>query len=94
MTTITEDEFAQICEGIRSDRAKIVANNPIGSENEVILWMLLGVLVSFLNLSDVETPCFNGRPDEKTYRDAIIFVLSNRRETEFDPEKYIKLALS
>lgn len=91
MTKISEAEFATICEGIRSDRDKIIANNPIGSDNEVLLWMLLGVLVSFLNLSDLETPCFNGIPDEKNYRDAILFVLADRKAVDFDPEKYIDL---
>ena len=94
MTTISESEFARICEGIRIDREKIIANNPIGTDTEVILWMLLGVLVSFLNLSELETPCFTGRPDEKTYRDAINFVLTNRKRADFDVDKYIELALS
>ena len=94
MTTISEAEFARICEGIRSDREKIMKNNPIGSENEVLLWMLLGVLVSFLNLSEIETPCFNGRPDETTYRDAINFVLVNRKTSDFDTNKYLELTLS
>ena len=56
--------------------------------------MLFGVLVSFLNLSEVETPCFNGRPDEITYRHAIDFVLANRKTADFQAEKYIELALS
>ena len=94
MTTISEDEFAKICEGINTDREKIIANNPIGPDNEVLLWMLFGVLVSFLNLSEIETPCFNGRPDENTYRKAINFVLANRKAVDFDAEKYIELVLS
>ena len=91
---ISETEFERICEGIRADRAKIIENNPIGSEKEVLLWMLLGVLVSFLNLTEAETPCFNGRPDEVTYRDAINFVMAKRKTADFDTEKYIELALS
>lgn len=94
MTTISEEEFARICEGIKYDREKIIANNPIGSDNEVLLWMLLGVLVSFLNLSEVETPCFNDRPYEKTYREAIHFVLAHRKAGDFDVEKYVNIALT
>ena len=93
MTKISEAEFANICEGIRMDRKAIIANNPIGSENVVLLWMLLGVLVSYLNLSDVETPCFNGQPDEQSYRDAINFVLANRKKTDFETERYLDVVL-
>ena len=94
MATISEKEFERICDGIRVDREKIILNNPIGTDTEVLLWMLLGVLVSFLNLSEVETPCFTGRPDEKTYRDAINFVLANRKAEDFEVEKYIEIALT
>ena len=94
MTTISETEFEKICEGIRLDRDIIIRNNPIGSDSEVLLWMLLGVLVSFLDLDDMETPCFTGVPDEKTYRDAVDFVLKGRMKPEFDPSRYIDRALS
>ena len=89
MTTITEAELARIVDGIIEDRESIVKHNPIGPDDEVLLWMLLSCLVSYLNLTDIETPCFNGKPDSKTYRDAILFVLRDRREPEFDPELYL-----
>ena len=56
---------------------------------EILLWMLLSCLVSYLNLEEIETPCFTGKPDAKTYRDAILFVLNDRREPVFDPEPYL-----
>ena len=88
MTTITEAEFARIVDGIHNDRASIIKHNPLGTDEEILLWMLLGCLVSYLDLSEVETPCFNGKPDAKTYRDAIEFVLTKRRATNFDINKY------
>ncbi|MFL6468813.1 MAG: hypothetical protein ACJ72Z_12715 [Pyrinomonadaceae bacterium] len=94
MTKISEAEFGRICEGIRTDREAIVKHNPMGTEREILLWMLLGVLVSFLNLTEMETPCFTSIPDEKTYRDAVIFVLKGRMETIFDPNEYINRAIS
>jgi hypothetical protein len=89
MTKISEAELARICVGIYEDRETIIKNNPIGTREEILLWMLLSCLISYLNPSDIETPCFNGMPDAETYREAITFVLRNRRADDFDPEPYI-----
>lgn len=89
MTKISEAEFARICEGIIEDRESIIKHNPIGTSEEILLWMLLSCLISYLNLSDLETPCFTGKPDAKTYRDAVIFVLKERRVDDFDVDKYL-----
>ena len=89
MACISETRFAEICGGIRADRKLIIKHNPIGSEDEILLWMLLSCLISFLSLTDQETPCFTGVPDAKTYRDAIVFVLSGRTEKGFAPEPHI-----
>jgi hypothetical protein len=89
MTCISETRFAEICDGIRADREMILKHNPIGTDDEILLWMLLSCLISFLSLTDQETPCFTGVPDAKTYRDAILFVLNGRRENDFDPKPYI-----
>jgi hypothetical protein len=89
MTKISETEFARIVEGIREDRESIIKHNPIGPDEEILLWMLLSCLISYLNLTDLETPCFNGKPDAETFRNAILFVLKERRSDGFDPEKYL-----
>ena len=89
MTTISEAEFARICHGIVEDRETIIKHNPIGPPDEILLWMLLSCLISYLNLTDIETPCFTGKPDAKTYQDAIIFVLKSRTEPSFDVGKYL-----
>ncbi len=89
MTKISEREFARLCAGINKDRAAICRHNPIGAPEEILLWMLLGVLSSYLNLSEIQTPCFTGAPTAETYRDAILFVLQNRRETAFDVDEYL-----
>lgn len=89
MTTISEAEFARICDGICEDRESIVKHNPIGTRDEILLWMLLSCLMSYLNLSDLETPCFTGKPDAKTYRDAIVFVLRDRRSDDFEVAPYL-----
>ncbi|MFN0139971.1 MAG: hypothetical protein ACKVQW_07775 [Pyrinomonadaceae bacterium] len=89
MTKITEAEFARIVSGIIDDRESIIKHNPLGTDEEILLWMMLSCLISYLNLSETETPCFNGKPDAKTYRDAIVFVLSDRRSDNFETEKYL-----
>ncbi len=90
MTTITESEFARICEGVYEDRETIIKHNPLGPNEEILLWMLLSCLISYLNLAEIEIPCFNGKPDADTYRNAIQFVLAERRSDNFDLEKYLR----
>jgi len=46
--------------------------------------MLMSSLVVYLSLNEMETPCFTGRPDAKTYKDAIEFILRGRKADEFD----------
>lgn len=90
MRKISENEFARICGGIYEERENICKHNPIGTPDETLLWMLLGCLNSYLSLSEIETPCFNGKPDAETYKNAILFVLENRKEKDFDTETYLE----
>jgi len=89
MACISETRFAQICDGIREDRDLIIKHNPIGTDDEILLWMLLSVMISYLSLANSETPCFTGAPDANTYRNAILFVLNGRTENGFEPEPHI-----
>ena len=86
---ITKNEFLDICRGIGEDREIICRHNPIGTREEILLWMLLSCLVSYLSLSEIETPCFTGKPDAETYRNAVLFVLKDRMTENFDAEKYL-----
>ena len=89
MTKISEAEFARIWNGIIDDRESIIKHNPLGTHEEILLWMLLSCLISYLNLTDIETPCFTGKPDATTYRDAILFVLSERRLEDFSVDGFL-----
>jgi hypothetical protein len=89
VTKISEAEFARICEGINEDAETICRHNPIGTREEILLWMLLSVLISYLNLSETETPCFPGKPTAETYRQAILFVLRDRKTEEFNADFYL-----
>ncbi|MEO7538762.1 MAG: hypothetical protein ABIV21_01945 [Pyrinomonadaceae bacterium] len=86
---ISEAQFARICHGIREDRESIIKHNPLGPDDEILLWMVLSCLVSFLNLTDTETPCFPGKPSAAAYREAIMFVLKDRRSSNFDAATYL-----
>lgn len=90
MTEISEAEFVRLCDGIYQDRHAIIRHNPIGTQEETLLWMLLSVLIVYLNLTEIETPCFNGMPTAQTYREAILFILTNRMNPQFNAEKYLK----
>lgn len=89
MNKISEQEFAKICRGIDEDREIIIKHNPLGTREEILLWMLMSCLHSYLSLSDLETPCFNGKPNAETYKDAILFILKNRKTEDFDEEIYL-----
>jgi len=89
MTKISEREFSRICEGVFEDRDKIIKHNPIGTHEETLLWMLLSILISYLSLSEIETPCFTGMPTADTYRQAILFILKDRKTKEFDAKRYL-----
>jgi hypothetical protein len=89
MNKISEREFARICRGIFEDRETIIRHNPLGTREEILLWMLLSILISYLSLSEIETPCFTGMPTAETYRQAILFVLKDRKIEEFDAELYL-----
>ena len=84
MTKISAAELEKIVEGIAVDRESIIRHNPMGSDDEILSWMLLSSLVVYLNLTELETPCFTGKPTAATYRTAIEFVLKNRLTDEFD----------
>ncbi len=89
MTAITEAEFARIVNGIIEDRESIIEHNPVGTDEEILLWMLLACLTSYLNLDDKEMPCFAGKPDAETYRNAISHVLQHRTPEPFDKDPYL-----
>ncbi len=90
MTKISEREFARICEGIYVERDIICKHNPIGTREETLLWMLLSCLISYLSLAEIETPCFTGKPTAEIYRDAILFVLKNRKTEDFGAETHLE----
>ena len=93
MAVLTEEELYRICDGIRVDRDKIIKHNPIGTENETLLWMLMSVLVSYLSLDEKEIPCFPGDVDEATYRKATEMIIEMKRDTAFDHETIINRML-
>jgi hypothetical protein len=91
VSKITEKEFARICDGIYEDRESICKHNPIGTQEETLLWMLLNCMMSYLSVPEIEMPCFTGKPTAETYRQAILFILKTRKTETFEAEKYLDL---
>jgi hypothetical protein len=89
MVKISESEFSRICQGIFEDREIIIKHNPLGTREEILLWMLLSILISYLSLSEIEIPCFTGMPTAETYRQAILFILKDRKTEAFDVGVYL-----
>ena len=90
MAKISEREFKRIVEGIVEDRESIFRHNPIGTEEETLLWMLMGCLVNYLGLTDNEVPCFPGRPTADTYRQAIEFIIREHGDGRFEADTYLQ----
>ena len=86
---ISEGQLSTICDGIRANRDSIIRHNPMGPDDEVLLWMLLNSLVLYLSLDEMETPCFTGKADAATYRNAISYILEDRRSEDFDIDLYL-----
>ena len=89
MSGITELEFRGLCKSVSSEREAIVRHNPIGTPEETLLWMLLGVLISYLSLDAAETPCFPGSTSADVFRDAILQIVERKRTEEFDALPYL-----
>ena len=90
MASITEMEFARLCDGIHDDREMIWKYNPNGTKDEILLWMLLSCLISYLNLLEIETPCFPGKPTADTYHEAILSIVKSKSSERFDADKYLR----
>ncbi len=91
---ITEKEFTTIIKGIYEDRDTICRNNPIGTREEILLWMTMCCLVSYLSIPELETPCFPSKPDAETYRQAIGFLISGGSFEDFDYLRYLEMFTS
>lgn len=61
----------------------------MGTDEEILLWMLLACLTSYLSLSDADVPCFTNRPNAETYRHAIAMVMRARMTEDFEVDTYL-----
>lgn len=89
MAGITKSEFIRIVDGIVEDRESIYKHNPIGSEEETLLWMLMSCLINYLGLTDNEIPCFPGATTSDTYRQAISFILREAGDGAFEVDSQL-----
>ena len=90
MVGITEREFQALCDSVLAEREAILRHNPMGTPEETLLWMLLGVLISYLSLDASETPCFPGRTGSGAFRSAILQIVAQKRTEDFDARPYLE----
>lgn len=86
MSRLKRSEFLRIAEGVRRDRETIIKHNSIGSDEEILLWMLMSCLINYLGLEGNEVPCFPGPTNSETYKKAIMFIVANTCEEEIEFE--------
>lgn len=89
MSTISEQEFKKLCDDAYADRLQIYAFNPNVSGREALLWMILGCLVTLLSVPILEQPSVYGGASDDPYGDAILEVLKERVEPDFDPQTHL-----
>lgn len=94
MTKISEVELARIVDGIVEDADSIYKHNPVGTREETLFWMLMSCLVTYLSLSELETPCFTGVPNADTYKEAVRFIVSARQDVKFALDPYLERVAS
>ncbi len=87
---ISEREFAKICSDVANEGDIIYKHNPIGTREETLLWMTMSILISYLSLSEDEVPCFPGKADANTYRQAIEQIVGLRKEEDFSTSNHIE----
>lgn len=90
MEIITEHEFKKLCDELYGDRHEIYPFNPNVSHREALLWMLLGTLVSLLNVPILDQPSVYGSTNSDPYGTAVIQLVRQRALPAFDPETYLK----
>lgn len=84
--TISESELKRICEEIYRDRFAIYDFNPNLKPAETVQWMLLGCLISRLSITGEE---LQEVAVEASYTEAIMKLLSNRTEDNFDARNVV-----
>ncbi len=89
MSTISEQEFERLCGDVYHDRRQIHAFNPNASEEEAVLWMLAGCLISLLDVPLWEQPSGRGGTSAEAYREAIHEILQTRMEPVFDARVHL-----
>ncbi len=89
MSMISEQEFKRLCDDVSRDRRQIHAFNPNASEEEAVLWMLAGCLISLLDVPLWDQPSGRGGTSAEAYRVAIYELLQARMEPIFDARLHL-----
>lgn len=89
MASITEQEFEKLCDDLYRDREQIFAFVPSLSRKDALLWMLLGSLVSLLDVPLLEQPSVYDGTSDDPYTDAVCEVVHRHMSPPFDLRKHL-----
>jgi hypothetical protein len=84
MDSITETELEKLIVELIEDRDQIARLNPDLGRRDSLLWMLLGMLVSLLNVPLSEQAAVYDPAASDPYYSAVIRVLQDRADPPFD----------
>ena len=84
MDSITEAELQNLITDLIEDRDQIAMLNPDLSQRDSLLWMLLGMLVSLLNVPLSEQATVYDPAASDPYYSAVLQVLKDRANPQFD----------
>lgn len=88
--TISEGELKRVCDEIYRDRFEIYAFNPGASQQDALLWMLTGCLISLLSVNEEELRALFDSPGQASYVEAVCRLLEGRTEPPFDPRAIVE----
>ena len=87
--TISESELKRICDELYRDRFEIYDFNPNATRRDAVLWMLLGCLISLLNITDAELESIDSSVQD-LYGESIRKLLRGRTAPPFDPRPVVE----
>lgn len=87
---ISEQEFTKICEDVYRDREQIYAYIPNINRADCLEWMILGCLITLLNIDETEQAGAFSESSGHPYGDAIKKLLENRMTEPFDVGVHLK----
>jgi hypothetical protein len=88
--TISEQDFAKLCDDAYRDRELIYSYNPNMNPVDCLEWMILGCLITLLSIEEADQANAFSESTEHPYGEAIVKLLENRMTEPFDADAHLK----